>query len=144
MMSDVEDETQIDGVKFNLTKFLKGKVHTCESFEQVWEAKKTLRSQKSQITRGITELETIFKDLQKAKNSPPLDSLLVHKWRDVFISKRNSLNTKLLSLGNHLRACNAALSDMAGSMAVGEEFSKYEERFRVDVVEEYNTYSTNF
>ena len=26
----------------------------------------------------------------------------------------------------------------------GEELSKYEERIRVDVVEEYNTYSTNF
>ena len=69
---------------------------------------------------------------------------MVKKWEDVFISKRNNLNTQLFSLSDHLSTYNAALGGMAGSMTVGEEFSQYEERYKIDVVKKYDHYATNF
>ena len=68
-MTDIEDETHIDSVKFNLTTFLKANAQNCESVAHVLETKNTVKSHKSQITKGLTEFESMFKNLQNIKNS---------------------------------------------------------------------------
>ena len=99
--------------RFNLTKFLKVNAGKCNSMRKVWNTKKTVTSQKTQISRGIVELETIYNNLQ-------IDKLLIKKWRDLFVTKRAVINTKLLGLGDLMSTYNGALSEMARSFDVGE------------------------
>ena len=101
-----------------LYKFLKINAANCDSMMKVWDAMKTITSEKPQISKGIVELETIYTKLQKQK-------LMIRKWRDLFITKRTVLITKLL--GDHMSAYNSALSEMAGSIVVVDDFDKHKE-----------------
>ena len=110
-MTDLDDVDNVEatGTKekvFNLNTFLKTNDQNCETVAAVWEAKNTVRSQKTQITRGIKELEEIFKNLDREMKTPPLNPPMIKKWKDIFLSKKDSLNNPLLGLMQHLNKYN--------------------------------------
>ena len=83
-----------------------------------WDAKLSVKTAKTQITRGIKEMEEIFKNLDKEMKTPPLNHMMIKKWKDVFLSKKDSVNTQLLGLMQHLTKYNETISNMTNSMIV--------------------------
>ena len=77
---------QEERLRFNLNNFLKSNNQQCETVIAVWEAKSSVRTQKTQITRGIKELEEIFKNLDREMKTSPLNHLMIKKWKDIFLT----------------------------------------------------------
>ena len=76
--------------------------------------------------------------------TPPVDPCKIKKWKDIFLSEKDSLNNQLLGLIQHLNKYNEALSDMSGSMAVGDEFAPYEDKCTINAVADYDVYANSF
>ena len=147
-MSDQDELHGIpEGTKtqvFNLNTFLKENEQACESVASVWEAKASVKTAKTMITRGIKEMTEIFNNLDKEQKSPPLNHMMIRKWRELYLSKKESVNQQLLGLMDYLERYNKSISSMANSINIGDKFAPFEERCMVSTVTDYEAYANNF